>query len=91
MDDTDKKQHPIAKRLEELIREKLSERKEEVGYSDETLGTRTFKPLGWKDSQKKANNLLRGQTSMSVSDFYILCEGLDWPPDRLFTICLNQG
>lgn len=83
--------HPVAQKLEELIREKLSFRQSELCISDETLGARTFKRLGFRDAQKKANNLMRGQTRMLLSDFYILCEGLDLLPDRVFTACLSDA
>lgn len=83
--------HPVAKRLEELIRKKLVYRQSELGMSDEALGARTFKPLGWNDAQKKANNLMRGRTRMLLSDFYILCEGLELLPDRVFTACLSDA
>lgn len=86
--DAAKTNHPVALRLEHYIRKKLSEQQKKLGLSDEALGQRTFKPLGWSDGQKKANNLLRGQTKMLLSDFYILCEGLDLQPDRVFTSSL---
>lgn len=87
----DKKNHPVAQKIEMLIRQRLAQRREELGLSDDALGSLTFRPLGFKDGQKKANNLLRGQTRMLLSEFYILCEGLKLPPDRVFTAALDDA
>lgn len=84
-------QHPIAAALEAIIRQRLVDKKNELAISDDALGTKTFKPLGYGDVQKKVNNLLRGQKSMSLAEFYILCEGLELQPDRVFTTSLDDA
>lgn len=90
-DITEKKPHPIAQKIETLIRKRMAEKKEELGLSDDALGERTFSPLGYNDGQKKVNNLLRGRTGMKIAEFYILCEGLELPPDRVFTAALDDA
>lgn len=82
--------HPIAQKLEAIIRQRLSDRQDERGLSDLALGELTYKPLGYDDVQKKINNTLRGKTGMKLSDFFILCEGLDVPPDRVFASALDK-
>lgn len=86
-----KNQHPIAAALEAIIRQRLVEKKNDLAISDDALGTKTFKPLGYGDVQKKVNNLLRGQKPMSLAEFYILCEGLELQADRIFTTSLNDA
>lgn len=86
-----KQQHPIAAALEAIIRQRLLDKKNELAISDDALGTKTFGPLGYGDVQKKVNNLLRGQKSMSLAEFYILCEGLGLQPDRIFTAALDDA
>lgn len=86
-----KQQHPIAAALEAIIRQRLLDKKSELAISDDALGTKTFGPLGYGDVQKKVNNLLRGQKSMSLAEFYILCEGLELQPDRIFTAALDDA
>lgn len=86
-----KQQHPIAAALEAIIRQRLLDKKNELAISDDALGTKTFGPLGYEDVQKKVNNLLRGQKSMSLAEFYILCEGLGLQPDRIFTAALDDA
>ena len=86
-----KQQHPIAAALEAIIRQRLLDKKSDLGISDDALGTKTFGPLGYGDVQKKVNNLLRGQKPMSLAEFYILCEGLELQPDRIFTAALDDA
>lgn len=86
-----KQQHPIAAALEAIIRQRLLDKKSELAISDDALGIKTFGPLGYGDVQKKVNNLLRGQKSMSLAEFYILCEGLELQPDRIFTAALDDA
>ncbi len=83
-----RQQQPTATALEAVIRQRLFDKKSELGISDDALGTKTFGPLGYGDVQKKVNNLLRGQKPMSLAEFYILCEGLGLQPDRIFTSSL---
>ena len=86
-----KKTHPVAERLEEIIRRKLADRVLELDLSQEDVGGRTFRSLGWQDNQKKAGNLLSGRTKMKISDFYILCEGLELIPDRVFASAVEEA
>lgn len=86
-----KASHPLASHLEILLRRRLLEQKEQMGLSDEALGIRAFRPLGYQDVQKKVNNLLTGRTSLSVADFYIMCEALSLPADRVFTSALDDA
>lgn len=91
--ETDKSErlpHPIAEKLDVAIRQRLSDRQEEKGLSDQALGERAYLPLGYGDVQKKINNLMRGKTGMKLSDFYIVCEALELPPDRVFSSVLDS-
>lgn len=85
-----KRPHPLAQKLEVALRERLMQRRDELNLSDDALGKRAFRPLGYKDVQKKVNNLLRGQTSLLMSEFYILCEALDLQPDRVFSTAIDD-
>ena len=84
-DNTPKKRpHPVAERVVRIIRKTLLDCRGKKGITEKELGERTFEPLGWSDGQKKINNLLNSKTDLSIADFYVLCEGLGLPPDRVF-------
>ena len=82
--------HTVAHQLEELILQRLNDRRDELGLSDLGLGEKTYRVLGYDDPQKKINNTLRGKTGIKLSDFYILCEGLGLPPDRVLSSALDN-
>lgn len=84
-----KQMHPVAEELVARIRQRFLERKKELRLSDEDLGVKTFGKLGFSDVQKKVNNILNGRKALSVAEFYIMCEGLELPADRLFAVVLD--
>ena len=86
-----KKQHPVAERLAAAIRKKLTDRRVELRLTEDALGEKTFNPLGYRDKQKKLHNLLNGKTEMKITDFYIICEGLELIPDRVFASAVDDA